>query len=210
MPSSAVIVPLYIYPFPGAWTPLYEAIKSHPNTQFLVIVNPSNGPGASPLPDANYCREIPRLRSQNVAIYGYVNVSWSRRNLDDVCKDVEIYAAWPEQQQQQAHCDTQLPPHQNQDLPAKRLDKIFVDGIFVDETPIAASRHEVLFLGSLRERVLSRWPPASNRGVSLRPLPSVRYNSFPFSILPIRLKFSTRFCNICYRSCARLHRSDVH
>ena len=191
MPDSAILVPLYIYPFPGAWEPLYTAIEANPRTQFLVIVNPGNGPGPAPLPDANYCREIPKLKSHsNVAVFGYVHVNWARRRLDEVCKDVEIYAAWPvqQQQQQQGHLDTQQPPHQDQDVSDGRL---AIDGIFVDETPIEAREHEVAFLGSLTKLAHSIWPsvpaaatsgtPVSDSGSAAK-IPTVRLPGF-FPIL---------------------------
>lgn len=167
MPSSAVLVPLYIYPFPGAWTPLYHAIEANPSTQFLVIINPGNGPGPSSLPDANYCHEIPKLRSHsNVAVFGYVHVSWGRRDLDEVRRDVEIYAAWPEHQH-----DTFQPPCQDQNVSDTRL---AIDGIFVDETPILAHEHEVSFLGSLTSLVHSIWPsiPALTSGTPVSDLDS--------------------------------------
>ena len=142
MSDAAVLVPLYIYPFEGAWQPLYDAIAAHPRTQFLVVVNPGNGPGPASLPDANYCREIPKLRSQpNVAVFGYVHVQWAQRDLDTVLHDVEIYEAWPN------HDPTMA-----------------VDGIFVDETPTAADAPTVAFLGSLTSLVHRIWP--SNSGDS--------------------------------------------
>jgi len=136
MAASSVLVPLYVYPFPGAWQPLYDAITAHPRTQFLVVINPGNGPGPAPLPDANYCREIPKLRSHsNVAVFGYVHVVWLQRDLDSVSTDVETYAAWPSQDPTMA-----------------------VDGIFVDEAPIRADAHTVTYLGSLTNLVHRCWP----------------------------------------------------
>lgn len=142
--DAAVLVPLYIYPFEGAWQPLYDAIAAHPRTQYLVVVNPGNGPGPGSLPDANYCREIPKLRSQpNVAVYGYVHVQWAQRDLETVLHDVEIYQAWP-----------------NHDA------TMAVDGIFVDETPTAADAPTVAFLGSLTSLVHRIWPNASGDSTS--------------------------------------------
>ncbi|KPI45888.1 uncharacterized protein AB675_359 [Cyphellophora attinorum] len=163
MPSSAILVPLYIYPLLGAWNPLYEVIEANPTTQFQVVINPHNGPGATPLPDSNYCREIPKLRSHpNVVVYGYVNVVWATRDLDEVCKDVEIYAAWPQhwhhhhhdQMNLQTQHDTkQAPQHQDQNVSVP----IGIDGVFVDETPIDAGDHEKKFLGTLKTLVESHF-----------------------------------------------------
>jgi hypothetical protein len=146
MSGSALLVPLYVYPFEGAWQPLYDAIAAHPHAQFLVVVNPYNGPGPDALPDANYCREIPKLRSHsNVAVFGYVHVQWAQRQLDTVLQDVETYAAWPKQQNH---------PHQ----------PLQVDGIFVDETPFAGDAPTLDFLGSLTSMVHRNWPSNDTSG----------------------------------------------
>ena len=146
MAGSALLVPLYVYPFEGAWQPLYDAIAAHPQTQFLVVVNPYNGPGPDALPDANYCREVPKLRSHsNVAVFGYVHVQWAQRQLDTVLQDVETYAAWPYQHNH---------PH----------GPLQVDGIFVDETPFAADARTLDFLGRLTSMVRQNWPSHDTSG----------------------------------------------
>lgn len=147
MSGSAVLVPLYVYPFEGAWQPLYDALAAHPRTQFLVVVNPGNGPGPASLPDANYCREIPKLRSHsNAVVFGYVHVQWAQRSLDAVLQDVETYAAWPSQPSQTA--------------------PLRVDGIFVDETPTAADARTLDFLGSLTSRVHRLWSASPTHATS--------------------------------------------
>lgn len=181
MPSSAVLVPLYVYPFPGAWTPLYEAITANPSTRFLVVINPGNGPGPSPLPDANYCHEIPKLRSHpNVTVYGYVYVNWARRDLQDVRRDVEMYAAWPEHASKPASASS-LPSSATSSAEHSDTALLAVDGIFVDETPVqpGVEGHSVAFLGSLTSLVHRIWPPAqASIGTSGTPVslhtPSVR------------------------------------
>ncbi|KAL1986696.1 hypothetical protein VTN96DRAFT_5901 [Rasamsonia emersonii] len=114
-PKSTVFVPLYVYPAPGAWTPLEEVVKSHPDVNFTVVINPGNGPGPNPLPDANYTREIPNLASyDNVRLLGYVATTYATRNISLVRKDIETYAAWPTQSANRS---------------------LAVNGIFFDETP---------------------------------------------------------------------------
>lgn len=108
--KSKIILPLYIYPHPGAWDPLYAAyvsqihsfthgliggsISAHPDLEFLVIVNPNSGPGAPPWwPNEDYVREIPRLNaSRNVTTVGYVRTTYCRRPVEDVVQDIEVYA----------------------------------------------------------------------------------------------------------------------
>ncbi|KAF2150242.1 hypothetical protein K461DRAFT_217328, partial [Myriangium duriaei CBS 260.36] len=109
-------VPLYIYPTPTSWAPLFTAISSHPSLQFDLVVNPANGPGTTPLPDANYIAQLTRLRSYpNVAVYGYVHVSWAERSLESVQADIRRYEGW----------NTSSAPEAATHL----------DGIFVDEAP---------------------------------------------------------------------------
>ena len=71
------------------------SIAQYPNITFLVVVNPASGPGALPLPDSNYVREIRCLNSQaNVRTLGYVSTNYTKRDLDDVKIDIQKYSAW--------------------------------------------------------------------------------------------------------------------
>lgn len=90
-----ILLPLYIYPALTAWEPLHTAAASHPELDFLVVVNPGNGPGPSSLPDANYMEALTRLAGlQNVRIIGYVHCSYGNRLLDDIVADVKAYRGW--------------------------------------------------------------------------------------------------------------------
>lgn len=90
-----VLVPLYIYPFPTAWEPLYVAADSHPELDFLVVVNPNSGPGAGVLPDANYIEALARLTAApNVKVIGYVHCSYGKRLLDELVAEVSAYRGW--------------------------------------------------------------------------------------------------------------------
>lgn len=117
-----------------------------------MILNPHNGPGASPLPDADYSREIPRLNTAaNVCTLGYVCVNYCKRDLTDVCQDIAKYARW-----------------------AKDYAKsgLAVHGIFIDETPNHHSANAAAYLntvdqfvkdtsGILGERLVSILDPQS-------------------------------------------------
>ncbi|KAG8164981.1 hypothetical protein KVR01_005256 [Diaporthe batatas] len=114
-----VLVPLYIYPFPTAWDPLYVAAESHPELDFLVVVNPNSGPGADVLPDANYIEALARLTAApNVKVIGYVHCSYGKRLLDELVAEVSAYRGW-------THAS-----ERREDGKA-----IVVDGIFFDEVP---------------------------------------------------------------------------
>lgn len=90
-----VLVPLYIYPFPTAWEPLYVAADSHPELDFFVVVNPNSGPGPGILPDANYIEALARLTAApNVKVIGYVHCSYGKRLLDELVAEVSAYRGW--------------------------------------------------------------------------------------------------------------------
>ena len=130
--NSDVLVPLYVYPAPGAWDPLFTAsainvsfqfeisaddfrIASHPNINFVVVVNPANGPGPGDGPDGNYTTEIPKLNSYaNVRTVGYVSTEYAKRDVQLVQQDVNTYSRWSE------------------NATAKGMG---MRGIFLDETP---------------------------------------------------------------------------
>ncbi|ROW08376.1 hypothetical protein VMCG_03269 [Cytospora schulzeri] len=126
-----ILLPLYIYPAPTAWEPLYTAAASHPELDFLVVVNPGNGPGPGNLPDANYMVALTRLAGlQNVRIIGYVHCSYGNRLLDAIVADLNAYRGWTE-------ASAQL----GEEKP------IIVDGIFIDEVP--SSTEFVQYLATL-------------------------------------------------------------
>jgi hypothetical protein len=76
-----------------------------------VVINPGNGPGPGPLPDANYTREIPRLNAKaNVRTVGYVSTVYTTRDVKAVMKDINVYSAWADH-------------------------GLGMQGIFLDETP---------------------------------------------------------------------------
>ncbi|KAH7398536.1 Spherulation-specific family 4 [Pyrenochaeta sp. MPI-SDFR-AT-0127] len=131
--ESRVILPLYIYPSPGAWEPLYAAISKYPNLQFLIILNPNNGPGEAPWwPNEDYVREIPRLNAHtNVTLVGYVYATYCQRSADDVFLDIQTYAergkGW--------------------------LSVLGVQGIFVDETVNLYSEKMKGYLDAIDQQV---------------------------------------------------------
>lgn len=130
--QSKVLLPLYIYPHPGAWDPLYTALSAHPHLHFLIILNPNSGPGTAPWwPNTDYLREIPRLNAlPNVTTLGYVRATYCKRAHGDICSDICAYA---ERGRQDA--------------------KLKVEGVFVDETVNLYSKEMKRYLDGIDERV---------------------------------------------------------
>lgn len=150
-PKSSVLLPLYIYPDPGAWEPIHAAyvnllhrrayrlqnlssIAANPTLNFVVIVNPNSGPGAPPWwPNADYVREIPKLNAQpNVQTVGYVRTAYCERSIEKVFEDIETYANW------------------SKDSTSAGLS---VEGIFFDETQNVYSEEVKAFLDAITQRV---------------------------------------------------------
>ncbi|KAK4218509.1 cell surface protein [Rhypophila decipiens] len=133
--KPCVVMPLYIYPLPGkdSWQPLYDAIAAHPQVDFLIVVNPNSGPGEEPLPSTDYMREVPKLNAfPNVTTVGYIAITWARKSLDDVKKEIDRYAGWD-----QKAC---------QDL---EIEGLYLEGIYLDETPNHVSEHAKSYLKEL-------------------------------------------------------------
>ncbi|CZR56592.1 related to cell surface spherulin 4-like protein [Phialocephala subalpina] len=87
-----VLVPLYIYPDPGAWDPLFSAVEKYPKINFTIIINPNSGPEGL---DGNYTRDIPPLNFYpNVRTVGYVSTNYTNRNFSLVEGDIRTYASW--------------------------------------------------------------------------------------------------------------------
>ncbi|KAJ5538062.1 hypothetical protein N7494_007541 [Penicillium frequentans] len=168
-----VIVPLYIYPNPGAWSPLEDVISTHPNVNFTIVINPGNGPGPDDLPDANYTRAIPILSSYaNVRLLGYVHTSYTTRNAAAVYRDIKTYAEWP----------------------TKSTDpNLAVRGIFFDETPQQYSAHSLAYLQNLTQLTKGLKGLGSNPYVIHNPgaVPDSRYLSIADSTVVFEETYST-------------------
>ncbi|EST06757.1 Spherulation-specific family 4 [Kalmanozyma brasiliensis GHG001] len=98
--TPRILVPLYIYPEPGAWDPLYTAIRNSPSAAFLVIINPNSGPGDGSAPDSDYASAIQQLRStaaanQTLELIGYVPTGYGKRSASQVKSFISTYAKWP-------------------------------------------------------------------------------------------------------------------
>ncbi|KAK2612537.1 hypothetical protein QQS21_001475 [Conoideocrella luteorostrata] len=126
-----VVMPLYYYPISEAtWKPLYDAISVSPDINFLVIVNPNSGPGAGPLPGNDYVSEVPKLNSfPNVRTVGYVRIHYCRKPLEETCSEIDRYAGWD----------------RHHSIPG-----LYVEGIYVDETPNHVSDDRSDYLDRLR------------------------------------------------------------
>jgi hypothetical protein len=140
--SMSILLPLYIYPTPGAWDPLYAAYvnieipsihalilisaQAHRNVDFTVILNPCSGPCLGSLPDQVYLDEVPKLRLHpNIRTLGYVATHYTDKPIESVLTEIDIYSRWPKIANETG---------------------FRVDGIFLDETPSTYSTDEYEYL----------------------------------------------------------------
>lgn len=95
---SRLLVPAYGNPCcdggASLWQGLISWAEESPNT-LSVIVNPFNGPGASPI-DPNYINNAGRgplvdLYRSGAELYGYIFTSHAQRNLNEVFTDIERF-----------------------------------------------------------------------------------------------------------------------
>ncbi|PVH67459.1 spherulin 4-like cell surface protein, partial [Cadophora sp. DSE1049] len=79
----------------ATWAPLFNAIETRPQLKFIVIVNPSSGPGSLPYPSDQYTTAVQKLNAyQNVQTVGYVRTDYANRNVSTVLVDISTYAGW--------------------------------------------------------------------------------------------------------------------
>jgi hypothetical protein len=146
-PAAHILLPLYIYPLPSAWDPLYTALANHPSTTFSIIVNPGSGPGEGRYPDANYLQCVNRLRNYpNAHLLGYVSTQYAKRDQKLVEKDIAKYADWAN--------------HTFEGGAGK--EDIHMDGIFFDEAPSAWNGETEKYMREISECVKSSLPASGN------------------------------------------------
>lgn len=111
--STNVLLPLYVYPSPGAWETVFTAIKNNPSLTFQVVINPNSGPGSlTPGYDNNWISAVSTLNSyRNAQVLGYVHTSWGDESAQAVYNNISIWQTWN----------------------AFSTSNIAVDGIFFDE-----------------------------------------------------------------------------
>lgn len=113
--ATRILLPLYVYPAPPGWDPIFNAIATHPSVDFQIVLNPSTGPGGStPGYNIHWINAVSKLHTyDNVDTLGYVSAGYGDRDLEDITTDIDNWDLW------------------NHYTAAD----ITIDGIFFDETP---------------------------------------------------------------------------
>ncbi len=85
--GQRMAIPSYFYPGP-LWTTLEAAAP----TVGLAIINPNSGPGEKP--DPAYANQVKSLKASHILTLGYVHTSYTKRDFEEVRKEVERYVQW--------------------------------------------------------------------------------------------------------------------
>ena len=91
--ATQIILPLYSYPTNSEWPGVEAALANYPGVEFILIINPSNGPGTL---TSEWEVAISTLKGySNALVVGYVDTVQTSRSIGDVEGDVSSYASWP-------------------------------------------------------------------------------------------------------------------
>ena len=137
VPLGFILFPLYIYPLPNAWSPLFKAATSYPNLTFLVVLNINNGPGPSACPNSDYTPAIHTLNSySNIVTLGYVHTA---QRYDCGASGKDICPATRSPADLQADINTYQKWSLSVAAGGCGSPSIHVNGIFFDEAPTVAA-----------------------------------------------------------------------
>jgi hypothetical protein len=138
-PTPFILLPLYIYPSPQSWMPLYTTLHYHPHIPITVIINPSSGPGPTTYPPDPYTCALSYLNSHaQVRLLGYVPTTYGARSIEHIEADVSRYMNW----------DTYA------------CSDIRMSGIFFDEAPSHddGSGHTLSYMRQVSDFVRTAFP----------------------------------------------------
>jgi hypothetical protein len=90
-----ISIPLYSYP--NWYSPdLYiwpKIAAAAPDVEITAIINPHNGPDSGP-PNSDYQKGLADLAAAGIKIVGYIHTDYGRRDLQDVARDIHLYARY--------------------------------------------------------------------------------------------------------------------
>ncbi|KAF2262501.1 hypothetical protein CC78DRAFT_315120 [Lojkania enalia] len=131
----SILLPLYVYPWPGVWDPLYWAAGNNTRLNFTVILNPCSGPCVNAVPEEPYMVEMPKLKDfPNIRTLGYVATNYTNKPIENLLEEIDTYNNW---------------------ATIMSDERVAVDGIFFDETPGLYNWEQYDYLEAATQRVKS-------------------------------------------------------
>jgi hypothetical protein len=87
--KTGVIYPLFGYPS-SMWDDMIKYRRAHGSLPWIAIINPHNGPEASP----SIKSYVDRMRDSNIQVLGYVSTFWGAVSVETVKQDINEYARY--------------------------------------------------------------------------------------------------------------------
>lgn len=170
--KTNMLLPLYVYPSPGAWNEVYEAIEKNPRLEFQIVLNPDTGPGsnASIGYDSNWINATATLNSYpNARVFGYVHLLDGNETTDAVVANISTWRAWGDYAQAAASTTVAAAGSSY-----NASNNISVQGIFFDETPANNTAYMQVLADAARDALGAGAQLIFNPG---RAVPDPRYFS---------------------------------
>lgn len=153
--ATGILLPLYVYPSAtwndsaANWKPVFEAAAAHPSVEWLVVVDPQNGPGATLQPgngDINYISGTAQLNDfANVETIGYVRTDYGNAPMAELKANITAWHGWG------SYAEA----------------NIAVNGIFFDESSAANKAHLTEAVAFARETFGSELTAVCNFGAAV-------------------------------------------
>ena len=94
--KRGLLIPMYVYPTDAYTNLIYQDLigwkKSNPDIPMIVIINPSNGPGA--VTDGNYTMVINNMKAAGIRVIGYISTNYRAQTVAQVKADIDGYATY--------------------------------------------------------------------------------------------------------------------
>jgi len=94
--KNGLMIPMYIYPTDAYTNTDYNSVitykRQNRNVPVVVIINPSNGPGA--VTDGNYTMAIDRMKAVGIHVIGYVSTAYRANTTTDVKADIDGWKSY--------------------------------------------------------------------------------------------------------------------
>lgn len=89
--SIGLLIPLYTEPG-SSWSEIESAKATYPSVNFIVVINPNDGPGASY--SSTWASAITQMQNAGVTVIGYTPTFYGAASLSSVESQIQTYSTW--------------------------------------------------------------------------------------------------------------------